>query len=72
MINREIKIICLFLIACLLLVSPSDSSPAAKHKPSRGSAEREDDGAYSPRDKSHFSDGVHNSEFDHESILGKT
>lgn len=33
--------------------------------------EREADGAYSPRDQSHFSDsGEHHSEFDHEAILG--
>ncbi|RZC40105.1 reticulocalbin-2 [Asbolus verrucosus] len=33
--------------------------------------ERESDGAYSPRDHSHFSDGgEHHSEFDHEAILG--
>lgn len=33
--------------------------------------EREADGAYSPKDKSHFSDsGEHNAEFDHEAILG--
>lgn len=33
--------------------------------------ERESDGAYSPRDHSHFSDsGEHHNEFDHEAILG--
>lgn len=36
-----------------------------------GYKERESDGAYSPRDQSHFSDnGEHISEFDHEAILG--
>ena len=33
--------------------------------------EREADGAYSPRDHGHYKDGEHDSEFDHESILGK-
>lgn len=33
--------------------------------------EREVDGAYSPRDHSHYSDsGEHYNEFDHEAILG--
>lgn len=33
--------------------------------------ERESDGAYSPRDQSHYSDsGEHHSEFDHEAIIG--
>jgi len=34
--------------------------------------EREADGAYSPRDHGHYKDGEHDSEFDHESILGST
>lgn len=34
--------------------------------------ERESDGAFSPRDNSHYSDsGEHHNEFDHEAILGK-
>lgn len=32
--------------------------------------ERIKDGAYSPRDEGHFSEGEHHSEFDHEAILG--
>lgn len=35
--------------------------------------EREVDGAYSPRDHSHYSEsGEHHSEFDHEAIIGKS
>lgn len=41
------------------------------HSHSNDHKEREEDGAYSPRDYSHFSDsGEHHSEFDHEAILG--
>lgn len=44
----------------------SHSHSANVHK------ERESDGAYSPRDHSHYSDsGEHYSEFDHEAILGR-
>lgn len=32
--------------------------------------EREDDGAYSPRDRGHFDSEEHSNEFDHEAILG--
>lgn len=34
--------------------------------------ERETDGAYSPRDHSHYEGDEHNVEFDHEAILGST
>ena len=48
--------------------SHSHSHNHKSHSPSR---ERESDGAYSPRDTSHFSDeNGHRSEFDHEAILG--
>ena len=43
------------------------TSAAATH----GGREREDDGAYSPRDKKHGEGDKHNSKFDHEAILGK-
>lgn len=42
------------------------TSAAATH----GGREREDDGAYSPRDKLHGEGDKHNSKFDHEAILG--
>uniref|UniRef100_T1J078 Reticulocalbin-3 n=1 Tax=Strigamia maritima TaxID=126957 RepID=T1J078_STRMM len=32
--------------------------------------ERESDGAFSPKDKYHYTEGEHNSDFDHEAILG--
>lgn len=47
-----------------------DSTPASSHIHSHHHEEREEDGGYSPRDKSHIVNGHHHSEFDHESILG--
>lgn len=35
-----------------------------------GSNERTQDGAFSPRDRDHFTDGNHHQEFDHEAIIG--
>jgi len=46
-----------------------DSTPASPHIHTHHH-EREEDGAYSPRDKSHIIEGQHHSEFDHEAILG--
>lgn len=46
-----------------------DSTPASPHIHTHHH-EREEDGAYSPRDKSHIIQGQHHSEFDHEAILG--
>ena len=48
--------------------SPSGASP---HSHKHGS-EREMDGAYSPRDHTHYEGSEHNVEFDHEAILGST
>lgn len=44
---------------------------ASPHSHKHG-AEREIDGAYSPRDHSHYEGEDHNVEFDHEAILGST
>ena len=33
--------------------------------------ERESDGAYAPINHGHYQDGEHNTDFDHESILGR-
>ncbi|KAK6618930.1 hypothetical protein RUM44_003311 [Polyplax serrata] len=58
-------------ILFLSLVSISVSTPAVTHLHSvRNSGEREEDGAYSPRNRKHQSGGEHHSEFDHEAILG--
>jgi len=82
---RKSYLIGLLVLVILISLSsfPTDGAIAASHSHVRShqnddrrspSREREYDGAYSPRDKSHFesSDGQgHRSEFDHESILGK-
>lgn len=45
-------------------------SPHHQHKHSGG--ERESDGAFSPRDHSHYMGDEHDVDFDHEAILGST
>jgi len=58
--------VCIILLINNLLC---DSTPASPHIHTHHH-EREEDGAYSPRDKSHVTHGQHHSEFDHEAILG--
>lgn len=60
------KYILVFLLCyeCLCYVS------AAAHKHSVNNLEREEDGSYSPRDSDHYNNAGHNTEFDHEAILG--
>jgi hypothetical protein len=71
------EILVVFSLVCVALPFPTEGAIAASHSHSRNrspSKEREDDGAFSPRDKSHFDSaegGGHRSEFDHEAILGK-
>lgn len=51
------------------------ATAAVMHSHSGGNShkEREEDGAYSPRDRGHISQsGEHHSEFDHEAIIGKS
>lgn len=56
----------------LNVIFKSVSTPAVTHLHSmRTSGEREEDGAYSPRNRKHQVSGEHHSEFDHEAILGK-
>lgn len=43
---------------------------AAAHVHSVDNIERESDGSYKPRDQDHYGDSGHNTEFDHEAILG--
>ena len=45
---------------------------ASPHSHKHLGSERETDGAYSPRDHSHYEGEEHNVEFDHEAILGST
>lgn len=51
----------------LILLEITCSPHSHKHL-----GERESDGAYSPRDHSHYDGDEHNVEFDHEAILGST
>lgn len=65
------SIACMTMLLFFNIVLISVSTPAVTHLHSvRGSGEREEDGAYSPRDKKHHSSGEHHAEFDHEAILG--
>ncbi|XP_030027423.1 reticulocalbin-2 isoform X2 [Manduca sexta] len=45
-------------------------SAAAAHSHGMDNVERELDGSYRPRDHDHYGDSGHNTEFDHEAILG--
>lgn len=60
-----IMLFCVILLTLCVNAAVMHSHSVNSHK------EREGDGAYSPRDHSHYSDsGEHYSEFDHEAILG--
>lgn len=61
--NAFVIIILIFI--CCFATQTSASPHSHKHV-----GEREVDGAYSPRDHSHFDGGEHNVDFDHEAILG--
>jgi hypothetical protein len=61
------KSVCIILLINTLVCG---STPASPHIHTHHHEEREEDGAYSPRDKSHIIHGQHHSEFDHEAILG--
>lgn len=54
-------------LACLALVNAAVVHTHGSHSLHK---EREEDGAYSPRDKNHIASDEHNAEFDHEAILG--
>lgn len=59
------------LVVCVLLLDLAVSRISAHtHHLHNANKEREADGARSPRDHAHYADGQHNSEFDHEAILG--
>nr|XP_053627267.1 reticulocalbin-2-like isoform X2 [Cherax quadricarinatus] len=61
-------VVCAFLV-CLLALGQSSAHTHHLHNAQK---EREADGARSPRDHGHYVDGQHNTEFDHEAILGST
>ena len=60
--------LCVLLSYNMLLYCAS----AAVHGHSVDNLERESDGSYRARDYEHYGDSGHNSEFDHEAILGAT
>jgi len=70
-INMFVKLLVCKSVCIILLINNllCDSTPASPHIHTHHH-EREEDGAYSPRDKSHITHGQHHSEFDHEAILG--
>jgi hypothetical protein len=69
-----LALVCLFLAVEFTAKSGAASAHIhtqhGKHK-NGGSRERVEDGAYSPRDSSHYAGGEHHQEFDHEAILGE-
>jgi hypothetical protein len=66
-VNLVWKSMCVVVVVNFLLC---DSTPASSHIHTHHQEEREEDGGYSPRDKTHIVNGHHHSEFDHEAILG--
>ena len=63
----------LVLLSLLLFPSPSLSGVPHSHQHEhhgKAGREREDDGAFSPRDRTHHHGSEHDSSFDHEAILG--
>ncbi|XP_068238964.1 reticulocalbin-2 isoform X2 [Palaemon carinicauda] len=61
----KILLVCVFLCEIAVL-----RTAAHTHHLHSANKERESDGGRSPRDHGHYSNGEHNSEFDHEAILG--
>lgn len=71
MINQVLLLFFLFIVYGLTDCQAA-SAHIHQHKTATGNKERIEDGAFSPRDNKHYSEGnEHNSEFDHEAILGK-
>lgn len=62
-----------FILAFMFLLTQNlllNCASAAVHSHSVDTQEREGDGSYRARDFDHYGDSGHNSEFDHEAILG--
>ncbi|KAK2723952.1 reticulocalbin-2-like isoform X2 [Artemia franciscana] len=62
----------LLLFVCVILSSAICGPTTERHVHKHGFKEREEDGAFSPRDHTHYEGGEHHPEFDHEAILGST
>lgn len=68
----SISVLCTMLLSFILLILCVNAAVMHSHSHTTNvHKEREVDGAYSPRDHTHYSDGEHYSEFDHEAIIGK-
>lgn len=62
---HSLALFSLIILTCYVNAAVMHSHSVVSHR------ERESDGAYSPRDHSHYSEsGEHDSEFDHEAIIG--
>jgi len=57
-------------LTCLSVLVTVTHQAAHSHGARKGSAEREDDGAFSPKDHHHGHGEEHDNSFDHEAILG--
>jgi len=57
-------------LTCLSILVTLTQQAAHSHAARKGSGEREDDGAFSPRDHHHGHGEEHDNAFDHEAILG--
>lgn len=72
MLNQnQFKVFIVSLIAIIVLSSAATTHKHGHQHSEPHSGERLEDGAFRPRDADHHGDnGEHNSEFDHEAILG--
>ena len=66
------KAIIFFSLFCLVTIESSLQANVSPHSHHKHNGEREADGAFSPRDHSHFTAEEHDFDFDHEAILGST
>lgn len=63
---------CFYIFLHIVIIASVVSGAVMHSHSNQLHKEREEDGAYSPRDHGHISDsGEHHSEFDHEAIIGK-
>ncbi|KAL0106272.1 hypothetical protein PUN28_016176 [Cardiocondyla obscurior] len=71
--QRLVSLLFVIVLATMLPALGSDAASAHIHMHQHNKAdsnERMEDGAFSPRDAVHYTEGEHHQEFDHEAILG--